>query len=103
MKGKIDTQLLTVTIENEINKAINRVYVNNSENENSLDKFLKEGKSQDYEGSYDPDQLRMGIEIEMEHTDDPGIAEKIAKDHLSEFSNYYTALKEMEDKLRDEK
>lgn len=42
------------------------------------------------------DELKAGIEIEMEHTDDPAIAEKIARDHLAEMPDYYTKLKEME-------
>ena len=35
----------------------------------------------------------MGIKVEMEHTDDPKKAEKIALDHLAENPFYYTALK----------
>jgi len=44
----------------------------------------------------DPEQLRIGIKVEMEHTDDPQIAEKIARDHLMEISDYYTRLIKME-------
>ena len=44
----------------------------------------------------DPEQLRMGIQVEMEHTSDPKIAEEIALDHLAEDPNYYTKLKKME-------
>ena len=40
-----------------------------------------------------PSELRMGIKVEMEHTDDPKKAEKIALDHLAENPYYYTALK----------
>jgi len=43
-----------------------------------------------------PKQIKMGIEIEKEHTDDPDIALRIAKDHLSEIPDYYTRLKAME-------
>jgi hypothetical protein len=39
----------------------------------------------------------MGIEIELEHTDDREIAKKIALDHLAEIPDYYTRLKKMED------
>jgi len=46
----------------------------------------------------DPEQLRMGIEVEMEHTSDPAVAEKIARDHLKEVSDYYTKLKKVENK-----
>jgi hypothetical protein len=35
----------------------------------------------------------MGIQVEMEHTDDPKKAEKIALDHLAENPFYYTQLK----------
>jgi hypothetical protein len=35
----------------------------------------------------------MGIKVEMEHTDDPEKAKKIALDHLAENPFYYTALK----------
>jgi hypothetical protein len=45
---------------------------------------------------FDAKELAMGIEIEMEHTDDAGIAKAIAKDHLKELPDYYTRLKKME-------
>jgi len=41
------------------------------------------------DSDFDPKQLEKGIEIEMEHTDDPEIAKEVAKDHLSEVQNYY--------------
>ena len=49
------------------------------------------------------EQLKAGIKIEMGHTSDPKEAEKIAKDHLAEFPNYYTELVKMEDKLKEKK
>ena len=49
---------------------------------------------------YDPEQLKMGIKIEMEHTKDNVISEKIAKDHLDEDPQYYTHLVTMEDKYK---
>ena len=39
----------------------------------------------------------------MEHTDDPEIAKRIAKDHLEEYSNYYVELVKLEKKLEKEK
>jgi len=42
------------------------------------------------------DQLEKGIKVEMEHTDDLQVAEKIAKDHLEEHADYYDRLEEME-------
>ena len=41
-------------------------------------------------------ELEKGIKVEMEHTDDPEKAKEIALDHLSEQSNYYEKLKEVE-------
>jgi hypothetical protein len=40
-----------------------------------------------------PSELRMGIRVELEHTDDVEKAKKIALDHLAENPFYYTALK----------
>ena len=51
------------------------------------------------EADVDSEQLRMGIEVEMEHTGDPEVAKRIALDHLAEFDNYYTELEKMEKRL----
>jgi len=40
----------------------------------------------------DPTQLSIGVQVEMEHTNDPKIAQEIALDHLSEDPEYYTKL-----------
>jgi hypothetical protein len=69
-------------------------------------KLLNEGeakKKKVTEKDVDPEELRMGIEIEKEHTNDPVLAKKIALDHLAEFPKYYTALKAMEKKMKLEK
>jgi len=63
-----------------------------------LDKYLqgeadKKGVTED---NVDPEQLKMGIEVEMEHTDDPEISKNIALDHLAEIPDYYTRLAAME-------
>lgn len=51
----------------------------------------------------DPEQLGKGLQVEKEHTDDPGVASEIAEDHLSEFSDYYDALDDMEEELKKKK
>ena len=61
-----------------------------------LSQILSEGKSKDYKGSYDPEQIKMGVAVEVEHTPNKLVAEKIAKDHLVEIKDYYTHLKKME-------
>lgn len=35
-------------------------------------------------------ELRIGQKIEMEHTNNPLVARRIASQHLCEFKNYYT-------------
>ena len=45
------------------------------------------------DSDFDPKELTLGIEDEMEHTDDLNIAKAIAKDHLAKIPNYYTLLK----------
>jgi hypothetical protein len=54
---------------------------------------LKHGADPD--SMYDPKYLAIGQKIEMEHTDDPVLAKKISKAHLSERSDYYLVLKEV--------
>lgn len=45
---------------------------------------------------FDPEALRKGIEVEMEHTDDRQVAQEIAMDHLAEDPEYYDKLEIME-------
>lgn len=54
------------------------------------------GKADKKTSGFDPKQLAMGKKVEMEHTDDPRKAEEVARDHLTEFSDYYSRLKKME-------
>jgi len=45
-------------------------------------------------------EVKMGIDVEMEHTDNKKIAKRIALDHLAEFPDYYTRLLKMEDEAK---
>ena len=47
------------------------------------------------EKDVDPKELKMGVEAEMEHTDDPSKAKIIALQHLAEDPKYYTKLKSL--------
>jgi len=38
---------------------------------------------------FDPEQLDKGMQVELEHTEDPDLAKEITKDHLTEVPNYY--------------
>ena len=53
-------------------------------------------KKHNVEVSHIKSQIRMGLKVEMEHTDDPRKALEIAMDHMVESPDYYTKLKEME-------
>jgi hypothetical protein len=50
----------------------------------------------------DQNELRMGMMVEMEHTDDKWIALEIVLDHLAEFPDYYTRLLKMEKEAEEE-
>jgi len=58
------------------------------------DEQLNEGKGKElHPNAIHPGELRMGIRVELEHTDNMDKAKKIALDHLAENPFYYTALK----------
>jgi hypothetical protein len=64
-----------------------------------IQKALPGGKGEGRDPSeFDPEQVAMGIEVELEHTSDREVALEICLDHLTEDPLYYTHLKEMEDK-----
>ena len=50
-----------------------------------------------------PKELQKGIQHEMEHTNDPDVAEEIALDHLAEDPLYYTHLDKMEREVKKKK
>ena len=61
---------------------------------------LLNGKGGDYPDSwFDPHWLRVGTDIEMEHTTRRDLAKIICKNHLSEHKLYYKYLLEMEAEL----
>lgn len=56
------------------------------------------GKGSKFPDSYfNKKELMMGIDHEMEHTNDRETARRIAKDHLIEIPTYYTLLDQMEE------
>lgn len=50
------------------------------------------------ENKVNPNELQMGIKVEMEHTNDKEVAKRIALHHLKELPDYYTRLEIMEKK-----
>jgi len=74
------------------------------EEEKEAKELIPGGLAEDQPDSkYPADQLRMGIGVEKEHSPDPAKAKEIAKDHLEEHPNYYTALDKMEKRLEEGK
>jgi len=64
-------------------------------------KFIMQGVKEAKDMTkYDPKQLKVGTKIEMEHTANKKVAEKIAKDHLREHPNYYTHFVKWEKTLK---
>jgi len=55
------------------------------------------------EKDFDERKIHEGAKIEFEHTCNKELAEKIAEDHISEFSKYYDYLERMENKLKKDK
>lgn len=65
--------------------------------------YLSGGRAdnRDYD-KFDQEQLRMGRDVEMEHTNDPDVSREIAGDHLTEIDDYYTRLAIMESEAESE-
>lgn len=65
--------------------------------------FYKGGKwNEKGRPDVDPNELKMGVEVEYEHTSCPIQAARIAKDHLVELPDYYTRLAKMEQQGKEE-
>jgi len=63
-----------------------------------LSSFWNAGRYKENPVEPDPEELKKGIEVEMEHTTNKALAKRIALDHLSEMKDYYTKLAKMESK-----
>lgn len=65
--------------------------------------ILNAGKYKENPVEPDPEELKKGIKVEMEHTTIPAISRRIALDHLSEkgAEKYYTELEKMEKKFKE--
>ena len=59
--------------------------------------MLKKGYIPDYK--FNATQLRKGIKVELEHTNNKALAKQIAKAHLIENPEYYIYLKKMENMM----
>ncbi len=60
-------------------------------------KIAEIAKKHNVDIHYIEKQLQKGIQIEIEHTGDQGLASEIVRDHLNELPDYYTRLEKMED------
>lgn len=65
------------------------------ENLSSKSNYLVGGKGDNLTSDdVDAYELEVGRQVEMEHTNNPKIAEQIALDHLAEHDDYYSRLVE---------
>lgn len=63
-----------------------------------LQSFWSQGRamSKGMDVKFDEKEMKMGMKVELEHTDCDCIAYRIALDHLAELPDYYTRLAKME-------
>ena len=88
-----------MTILNELSKYVYEDELIQKSDISMDDEFWNAGMAAEKgftEEDADPEQLRMGVIVEMEHTTNKDISKKIALDHLSEIPDYYTRLEKME-------
>ena len=84
---EFDSMISSIEDENAGEEAVMSQY-------DPTEESLQEGKGKElHPNQIHPQELRMGIKVELEHTDVLDKAKKIALDHLAENPFYYTALK----------
>lgn len=86
----------SINVENEPKNDFGSVVIGNDPEkyQDNLEGGLADDKTP---ADFDPEQILMGVKVELEHTNDPMIAMEIALDHLTEIPDYYTRLNKMED------
>lgn len=70
----------------------------NKMSEDEIEFILRDIGNFDFkpDSHFSASELRKGIKVEQEHTKSELVAKLIAKDHLSEISDYYSRLEKME-------
>jgi hypothetical protein len=86
--------------DREVHSLAERLQISPHDLEDHIYSILRDivtgGKSEGKILAVDPAELAQGIKIESEHTAEPALQEKIARDHLAEDPKYYTKLQRME-------
>jgi hypothetical protein len=85
--------------QTEVEPDIEQIEKEREENGDMIQGGLGDDKSPE---DFDPEQISMGIKVEMEHTNDPRIALDITIDHLSENPLYYSYLDKMEKEMNND-
>ena len=112
MKEKDGKQVPNCVPENTVNKAKdvrNEITTHKTSGDDRVEEDrtqMKKGDD-DKEDKKDEDdergkRLEQGVKVEMEHTDDERVAEKIARDHLAEDPKYYKKLESVMPKEKAE-
>lgn len=77
--------------------AENYLNVHKQDEQDTKDLLTLAGEDPRPDDAFDMEELRLGMEEEMEHTNDKNIARVIAKDHLAENSQYYTRMRRLKE------
>jgi hypothetical protein len=66
--------------------------------DNEIETLIKDVGKHDFvpDSHYNAHELKIGVKVEQEHTNNILVATLIAKDHLDELPDYYTRLNKME-------
>lgn len=111
-KGDLKNKLIDLFVgEKPTDNVIHKFAEDNNISPHAIEDIIYEilydifhgGRAKGKDSGFDPEQIKMGLEVEKEHTDIPALAKKIVYDHLSENSQYYTYLKKMEDGFENKK
>lgn len=62
----------------------------------SVSESISGGRAEGMRGKFPKGQMRMGRKVEHEHSPRNAVADEIARDHLTEFPDYYSRLRRME-------
>lgn len=71
-----------------------------NEQENPSDSLIVGKHNDTPDSEFDPEQFKIGMQVESEHSNNPKIQAAIVKDHLSEIKDYYTRLQKMESEAK---
>lgn len=99
LSDQVEKELANIVnnLKGEVNQKVNEIKSLMPDTTTTVTQTAKDkisgGKGDELdEDDVDKEELKKGIKVELEHTDDEDLAEEIAIDHLAEDPEYYTNL-----------